>query len=798
MSCPCDTFVHPQPLAISAGLDWLPRQIAGFAEFRRAMLAAIRSSDPEIQAALQNWRARGEQDLGVMLLEMGAYVCDAIAFYDEVIANEEYLRTAQLRPSVRKLVELIGYRPRPAVAALAELAVLIEGGQPITIPSGTAFRSGAFGNEPPQVFETSADTVAYPAMGQISVTPTESTSAPVTVTSGTTGASSGSTGAVSYSLPASLNADDVVLVLQDGSDVLYPGPVAAAKFSFLPPPTGIAVLKATQRASLWSITDKLLGDPSAINGLVLTLDGLYRQIKTGDYVVLQYQPAGSADPAYGASGVTATSERLMHLTGRTRTTTKAGASKEIVTGPALRTPATQLTLEDKDLINKVAASTIDSVVVHWGLTNAGPLVATPATSVAPSSQLTLAHPVALPSGSTSSNGFLIEDGNGNGAAATISPDGTTLTVDQSDAPNQLTPPITAYGNVLDVSRGATVAGEVLGDGDASQTNQSFELKKSPLTYLSQPSGDNEYQVASTLQVFVNRILWSEVPSFFGVGPGDEVYIVRQDDDGDSFVIFGDGVNGALLPTGTGNVTANYRYGAGEASPPAGTITQLAKPVKGIQSVRNPKAAYGGTDAESAADIRACAPLSALILGRAVSIADLEAIAASTPGVRAVHAAWTWETTQQRQVALISYIGDSGTGANLLKTLQGLSDVTAPIVVREAFAKSASLTLLISCDPRYWGEDVSSNVLNALTAEKTGLLSPEQVGIGQPLFRSRIFEVVQSVPGVIAILSMTLRLRLTNLIDSVVSQPAVCPGVGYYFDFEGNVTVATTGGSNLGH
>ncbi len=30
-NCPCDVFVHPEPLAIDAGLTTIPRQLADFA-----------------------------------------------------------------------------------------------------------------------------------------------------------------------------------------------------------------------------------------------------------------------------------------------------------------------------------------------------------------------------------------------------------------------------------------------------------------------------------------------------------------------------------------------------------------------------------------------------------------------------------------------------------------------------------------------------------------------------------------------------------------------------------------------
>src|SRR5262245_38554875 len=157
MNCPCDEISFPPPLVIHAGLSHLPRQLATFPEFRTALLSAIGT-----QPMLKGWRARSSDDFGIMLLEMWSYVCDCLAFYDEAIANETYVRTAQLRPSLRKLVALLGYLPRPAVAARVELAILAEGRQPITLPPGTAFRSGAFPGGSPQVFELDAVSRVHP------------------------------------------------------------------------------------------------------------------------------------------------------------------------------------------------------------------------------------------------------------------------------------------------------------------------------------------------------------------------------------------------------------------------------------------------------------------------------------------------------------------------------------------------------------------------------------------------------------------------------------------------------------
>jgi hypothetical protein len=100
-------------------------------------------------------QAKGERDFGVMWLEMWAYVADVLGFYDERIANESYIRTAVRRPSLRRIVDLLGYVPAPGVAGSAAIAAIAEGRVSVLVPKSTAFRSDAFGSEPPQVFEAS-------------------------------------------------------------------------------------------------------------------------------------------------------------------------------------------------------------------------------------------------------------------------------------------------------------------------------------------------------------------------------------------------------------------------------------------------------------------------------------------------------------------------------------------------------------------------------------------------------------------------------------------------------------------
>ena len=100
------------------------------------------------------------------------------------------------------------------------------------------------------------------------------------------------------------------------------------------------------------------------------------------------------------------------------------------------------------------------------------------------------------------------------------------------------PTATIYGNLVAATEGKTQSSAVLGNGDARSAFQTFRVPKSPLTYLVQPGATPPQR--PELQLFVGDREWTEISAFYGRGPTEEVYVVRQDSAGDSWVQFGDG------------------------------------------------------------------------------------------------------------------------------------------------------------------------------------------------------------------------------------------------------------------
>src|SRR5262245_1962573 len=793
--CPCDEFKSPGKPEIAAGLPALPRQLAGFVEYRLAMLRDI-----PLHPALSQWRARAGDDLGIMLLEMWAYALDILAFYDERIANETYLRTAVLRPSLRKLVELIGYQPRPALAASVVLGAIADGNRIVKLPPGTGFRSDAFDGEPPQVFETEVEHTIHRLKNQWTLGPVreETVSDRLLLEAGTArltrdqivvfvwpvfqaaGAPGVATGfRLGERQPLKSAAGKVVAAkkveARDGqsyveltiepapginpkvrlADVQTLSPTLSAALTVQDTPilggasfqtstqsgvgqSGLAIdptRKAAQLAGAAFLTSSQSGvgltNDSQNGGQSSTIkfDAVYRQIQQGARILISF---GSEFRLFDVD---------------------VASEVEVTVSGQVKIPVTELRISPALLPEWQSA--LRSLTVHFNLLDVGRLTRVAKTTLSPDDFALPGLPIEglvepIPESIDKPSSLLLRDAVDNGVLA----DGT-VTSDESGegrvslAPNTppfppgLRAPVTVYGNPVRATRGESVFDEVLGSGDASQSFQSFALGKKPLTYINDLAAPNGRR--STLEARVNAIRWREAPSFFGVGPDDEVYIVRLNDEGESVVTFGDGITGARLPTGVENITATYRFGAGAAKPPAGAISQLARPVEGLRRVVNPVAAGGGADADQPKDIRKNAPNSALILGRAVSIADFEALAREFGGVINAHVEWAWDESCQRAVVMVWFISDGGDIAKELRAfLIGQADPNTPLVAVQAQARPSQLVIDLEIDPRFKREIVARQVRDALTNTDTGILALENIQIGQPLFRSRIFDIALSV------------------------------------------------------
>ncbi|HKX90959.1 MAG TPA: putative baseplate assembly protein [Sphingomicrobium sp.] len=304
--------------------------------------------------------------------------------------------------------------------------------------------------------------------------------------------------------------------------------------------------------------------------------------------------------------------------------------------------------------------------------------------------------------------------------------------------------VSVNANVALATHGES-GGQPIGHGDASAEGQMFRLPVVPLTHV---GAANPKGLAAELEIRVDGILWSEVPSLRDAGRGARVYALRYADDGSVWVRFGDGKHGRRLPTGTNNVVARWRKGSGrEGMVQTGQLSLLSGAPQGVKGATNPLPATGAADGETLDEARANAPLSVLTLDRIVTLRDYEDFARAFGGISKARAVWAWNG-RARAVA-ITVAGAEGAVPterdidNLRTAITRASDSAATLAIMPYRPAWFRLQAIVNVDPAHSADVVLAAVESSLRDE----FSFERRDLGQPVARSEVIRVIQSVPGV---------------------------------------------------
>jgi predicted phage baseplate assembly protein len=166
----------------------------------------------------------------------------------------------------------------------------------------------------------------------------------------------------------------------------------------------------------------------------------------------------------------------------------------------------------------------------------------------------------------------------------------------------------------------TVTGEPVG--------QSSGLPSQQMTLANTPVSPDTMQLTVTSGE-LPPVQWTAIDDLYAASATDTVYVL---DPAAGLVTFGDGSHGLIPPAGS-DVTASYRYGGGAASNvPPGAASALLGPVPGVSAVTNERAAVGGQDAQTTADLQQQAPALLRSQQRVVTRADYVGQAIAVPGV----------------------------------------------------------------------------------------------------------------------------------------------------------------------
>ncbi|MBG0856545.1 putative baseplate assembly protein [Streptomyces spinoverrucosus] len=302
------------------------------------------------------------------------------------------------------------------------------------------------------------------------------------------------------------------------------------------------------------------------------------------------------------------------------------------------------------------------------------------------------------------------------------------------------------GNVVEATHGESRE-EAIGSGDSDRVNQTFALWQTPLTWL---ADTNPLGAKPVLEVRVDGVLWHEVDSLAGRGPRERVYITGSTADGRTTVTFGDGVNGARLPTGHENVRARYRFGTGRAANVAADrITQALTRPLGVSAVTNPRPATGGSDADGPGLTRRTIPLAVSALDRLVSAGDYEDFARSRAGIGRAAARELFDG--RRRVLHVTVAGtddvpiadDSDTLRALRGALTEYGDPNLPVRVDVRELVLLLLSAKVKLAPDHAWEVVEPRLRQALLRR----LGFEGRELGRPARLSEVLATAHSVPGV---------------------------------------------------
>lgn len=808
---------------------------------------------------LQNWTHREPDDPAVALLEGASILGDILTFYQETYANEAYLRTAQWRESIGYLVRLLGYRLSPAVGGHAVFAFELKKDEPVTIPAGFPLKASLEYLSKLAEFETTEEITAYPWFsrfnlfrpledGDITPATTEfyiaypeqltdpidlkvgdrllvgelqvdnsfssveivivdsirrqhgrkyytikgnlkrttniadlevyrlgrtfhhfgynspasivDTSAPVTSTATVSGSTTSTSSTIPYlnvqryrPVTTPHNYFSGAKVSASLCDVDFP---IDSEVKDLPNNVPIVIQAAFTYPYLFTI----MGQPLPMQTLIRIIKDVRTVTMTWGGVsgtVSQLRLNEELGSTVGADAEMHITDALFHeVTSPLFTLKRAKKETTVITGNTLHfygTAKQVQTLKDRRIMLEY--------------TGAEPAVVTVTNAPAKFDSATESYQQLH--------------------AITLSED-----VIYANFPND-NPSVTVYGNLANADEGKTLPEKPIGSGDATLSFQNFKLPKAPLTYHIVP--ENTPSETPEIEINVDGRRWTQVDGFFGRGKAEQIYIVREDDEGNSWVQFGDGKTGARLTSGVNNVTAVYRIGDGAYGPlKDNTKVQASAKIKNLDRIGMPSDASGGAPPEDGENARSCAPGKVQSLGRIVSLKDFETEAAAIPGVASASA--VWQLVDNVPAVVVTVLMETGRSSEIA----AVRDTLNAYNVQRGAARQAidvvpgkrmhvTATVQYALKPTYRADLVEPDIRRTLGVnyakatrdeDQTGLFSLRKRRFGVREYASSIEGRVQNVKGVlwartVAFISVsdlddpqTITLPTSTVLDPVIS------------------------------
>lgn len=308
-----------------------------------------------------------------------------------------------------------------------------------------------------------------------------------------------------------------------------------------------------------------------------------------------------------------------------------------------------------------------------------------------------------------------------------------------------------YANVVKASHGETQPEKIVGNGDASQTSQQFDLTSDNISWVADAAFSNG--VRADLIVTVGNRVWLQVEDLSLSTAEDHHYQVRVNEDNLLSLRFGDGKHGRRLPTGIDNVRVRYRNGYGEdGNLPGGSLVKIARPHLLVEDFIAPVASSGGAQKESASTMRESAPATVLTLSRAVSLDDFTHLAANHSMVWQAQAFEIMPDRPARskiEVVIVAAGGEEfltdSESSNLIRNFlveHAIPGTPITVVSYQALYMNLQVSIMVD-ESAFNKKQVEVDVEEHLQAQ----LDITKRKLGQALFRTEVIALIEQVEGV---------------------------------------------------
>jgi hypothetical protein len=745
-----ETF--PEVIKNRPGLDRIRYRVGDYASARAWLFERL-----DQQPKLATWTYRGADDPGIALLEGAALLIDSLTFYQEAYANEAFLRTATWRESVAELVRLLGYRLKPGLGGTGTFALEVSGPKPVTITKGHAMRA-TLAPDPQQVtFQTEREVTALPWLSKLTLTRPQ---LPLGIPAGTTKL------VVDPGTPQTFAKNDRLAIgVLNGGTALYPFEIVVVDKVETWHGRSVLTLKGaitkieSKPLSLTAIkldrTFHISGHTAPEHYVTVDANGIPHgcavdftvQFPTKRLVLEPQVPDLALGTKLAVQIPQSTENPFISIA-----TVVDVMAKTVASGP-MSIPSTVVTVAetlgsppDRDrrllLVDTVIGAPF-KVGPTWTAIDVAPNALFWWGDTAHAKDLKGRRVAVAPTGKPSYEMNVVD-------VTPVPAVGLSLVtldrkVDYADFGDGNTTPV--FGNLVDVTQGKSEQHEVLGNGDDRATFQSFQIPKGPLTYLERAALTPPER--PEIDVIVAGRIWTYVPVLFGQPPDAEVYIVRQDDEGNSWVQFGDGKTAARLPSGVDNVSVRWRTGSGAYGALADGTTPSVDRAPHLETVALVGVVAGGSEPEVTSMAKVAAPARVQSLDRIVSITDVRTEALAIGGV--AHATAVWTVANGLPVIQVALLMQAGRTAELQTARQVLATANRmrgpqrfPIVVVAGAFEYVHLDVTLAIDPSYDPQPVRDAVAKALD-DLLGEQSSRTFGDAE--YATRIEGIAQNVAGV---------------------------------------------------